>query len=102
VVLIQILLPTTGTRSPLTDDVFAKTRAELVEAFKGVTAYLRSPAQGMWTSPEGEREQDTVVMVEVVTERFDRAWWRAYTKQLAERFAQEEIHLRALPIEMLD
>ena len=102
VVLIQLLLPTRGGRSPLADDAFAKTRAELVEAFAGVTAYVRSPAQGMWTSPEGGREQDTVVMVEVVTDRFDRAWWRTYTGRLEERFAQEEIHLRALSVEMLD
>ena len=44
--LIQILLPRVGTNEvPVTDAEFAQTRAELVEAFDGVTAYLRSPAQ---------------------------------------------------------
>jgi hypothetical protein len=102
VVLIQLLLPTTGAGTPLADDAVAKTRAELVEKFKGITAYLRSPAQGMWTSPDGDREQDTVMMVEVVTDFFDRAWWRTYTGRLKERFAQEEIHLRAIAVEMLE
>jgi hypothetical protein len=41
-------------------------------------------------------------MVEVVTETFDRNWWRAYAATLAERFAQDVIHVRALPIEMTD
>lgn len=40
-------------------------------------------------------------MVEVVTETFDRAWWRAYAATLARRFGQESIHIRALPGETL-
>jgi len=39
-------------------------------------------------------------MVEVVTETFDRAWWRGYAATLARRFAQDEIHVRALAIEL--
>jgi hypothetical protein len=35
-------------------------------------------------------------MVEVLVDRFDRAWWRAYADRLAARFEQEEIHIRAL------
>jgi hypothetical protein len=41
-------------------------------------------------------------MVEVVTDTFDRAWWRTYASALAERFRQESIHLRALPMDLLD
>jgi hypothetical protein len=41
-------------------------------------------------------------MVEVVTDTFDRAWWRSYTTVLAKRFAQDMIHVRALDIQMLD
>ena len=40
-------------------------------------------------------------MVEVVTEEFDRAHWRAYAEELAARFYEERIHLRALPAEVL-
>lgn len=54
------------------------TRRELAEAFDGLTAYLRSPATGLWTAPDGRQERDDVVMVEVVTDTFDRAWWRRY------------------------
>lgn len=98
--LIQILLPRTVGGEPVNDAAFAATRRELVDAFDGVTAYLRSPAHGLWTAPDGRVERDEVVMVEVVTDRFDRDWWRAYAAALARRFQQQEIHIRALPAEM--
>ena len=41
-------------------------------------------------------------MVEIVTEKFDRAWWRAYAATLAARFNQERMHVRAVPVDMLD
>jgi hypothetical protein len=60
------------------------------------------PGEGTVTAPDGHTEQEDVVMVEVVTRTFDRAWWRAYTATLAERFGQDSIHLRALPADLLD
>jgi hypothetical protein len=96
-VLIQLLLPAAGDRARA---ALAETRRELVDRFKGVTAYVRSPAKGLWTAPDGHTEADDVVMVEVVTDTFDREWWRSYSAALAERFAQDTIHVRALPVEM--
>ena len=78
------------------------TRRELADVFDGLTAYLRSPATGLWTAPDGREQQDDVVMVEVVTEMFDRSWWRSYAMLLAKRFRQSEIHIRALDIQTLD
>lgn len=101
-VLIQLLVPAsegTGREGPTP---LAETRRELAERFKGVTAYVRSPAKGLWTAPDGRTEADDVVMIEVVTDTFDRDWWRAYAALLERRFRQEEVHLRALPVEMLD
>ena len=98
VFLIQILLPVTETPESATR--FRTTRDELAERFGGVTAYTRSAAEGLWTSPEGDEERDLVVMVEVFTEQFDRTWWGAYGRRLAERFEQKEIHLRALRAEV--
>ena len=97
--LIQILLPRTAESGSAQDARFAQTRAELVERFEGVTAYVRSPAVGLWTAPDGRVERDEVVMVEVLAESFDRDWWRRYADTLAARFAQQEIHIRALPAE---
>jgi len=100
-VLIQLLLPTTATDDH-TMTALAETRRELAEAFNGVTAYLRSPARGLWTAPDGHTEADDVVMVEVVTKTFDRAWWRTYSTTLAQRFRQDTIHVRALPVDTPD
>jgi hypothetical protein len=41
-------------------------------------------------------------MVEIVTDTFDRAWWRPDAATLAGRFDQERIHVRAVPVDMLD
>jgi hypothetical protein len=103
VVLIQLLLPTTFPDGTASQDAapLAETRRELAETFDGLTAYLRSPAKGTWSAPDGHTEQDDVVMVEVVTDRFDREWWRTYAAKLATRFRQEIIHVRAMPIELL-
>lgn len=104
-VLIQLLLPTSVPEVAATPDAMAAlgdTRRELADAFDGLTAYLRSPATGLWTASDGREEQDDVVMVEVMTETFDRAWWRRYAALLAKRFGQDEMHIRALDIQTLD
>src|SRR5687768_18471899 len=101
-VLIQLLLPTRGATSAGGLTPLAQTRRELAERFDGLTAYVRSPAKGWWTAPDGHTEQDDVVMVEVVTPTFDRAWWHTYAATLAARFDQESIHVRAVPVDMLD
>jgi len=99
-VLIQLLLPTTASVGTNGITPLFETRRELAETFSGVTAYIRSPATGLWTAPDGHTEADDVVMVEVVTETFDRRWWRAYATTLARRFRQDTIHVRALAVEM--
>jgi hypothetical protein len=102
-VLIQLLLPTTLVPGPnRNNEALARTHEELIAQFSGLTTYTRSPALGFWTAPDGRGQEDTVIMVEVVTDHFDRQWWRAYVAALRERFAQEAIHVRALPIQMVD
>jgi len=100
-VLIQLLLPTKGTAAADGTARLNQTRRELADRFSGLTAYLRSPAKGWWTAPDGHTEQDDVVMVEVVAETFDRAWWRTYAATLAVRFDQATIHVRAVPVDLL-
>jgi hypothetical protein len=103
VVLIQMLLPTKrADGAAFGDDVLGQTRDELIERFGGLTAYMRSPAAGAWTSPEGRVEEDSVVMIEVIADTFNVAWWRPYADKLKQRFAQESIHVRACQVETLD
>ena len=101
--LVQILLPTqTRNRAPVAPEEFARVRVELTEKFGGVTAYTRSPATGRGKREEDDAiERDQVIMVEVVVEDLDRAWWEKYRRQLESRFDQEEINARALAMDLI-
>jgi hypothetical protein len=100
--LVQVLLPIhfqDGTEVPAGE--FARVRTELTERFGGVTAYARSPATGLWKRTEDEVARDQVIMVEVVVDEFDPQWWEAYRVDLERRFGQEQIHARALAMELI-
>jgi hypothetical protein len=102
VYLIQLLLPTRSPDGATLNDAVKLTRDELVQRFGGITAYLQSPAAGAWTADGGDVEQDAVVLVEVVADAFDRAWWRSFASRLKQRFDQQAMHVRASRIEMLE
>lgn len=78
-----------------------RARDELAERFGGVTAYRRSPAEGLWKEEGGEINRDDVFVYEVVAEDLDREWWKQYGAELAERFHQEEMMIRAIAVERL-
>lgn len=76
-------------------------RHELTERFGGVTAHLRAPAAGAWKDDGGDVDHDDVVIVEVMAEELDRAWWKDYRRALETRFRQDEVVIRATEIERL-
>jgi hypothetical protein len=73
---------------------------ELASRFGGVTAFRRSPAEGVWREG-GEESRDRVVVLEVMAEDLDRAWWREYREELERRFRQEKMVVRASEFEEL-
>jgi hypothetical protein len=88
--LIQILIPLQrGDGSPVTKSEFDALAAELTDKFGGVTSYLHAPADGWWEGNE-RREQDHVVIVEVMADDIQEAYW----KKLRER-ARAWIGVRA-------
>jgi hypothetical protein len=101
--LVQLLLPlydNAGRR--LAHEQFAAVRDELTERYGGFTAYLRSPAHGTWKQDRnGAVDRDEVVMCEVMVGDLDREWWAHYRRALEARFGQQEIVLRASPMERL-
>ena len=100
--LIQILLPlydNDGQR--FGETAFGETRAELLEKFGGLTAYQRAPAKGLWKTDGGEVARDDVVILEVMVESLDRAWWQTYRGTLQRRFRQDVIVIRANAHEVL-
>jgi hypothetical protein len=76
-------------------------RAELTERFGGLTAYTRAPAQGLWAEDGGPPARDDIVVHEVMAETLDRAWWAGYRRTLEQRFAQDELVVRAHSVERL-
>jgi hypothetical protein len=76
-------------------------RDELAEHFGGVTAFNRSPAEGLWKTSEGERNRDEIVIFEVMADWIDRSWWRAYRAELERRFGQDVILIRAREVDVL-
>jgi hypothetical protein len=100
--LVQLLLPLNDNEGRRFDEApFADVRHALTRRFGGVTAYMRSPATGLWKKDTGEVDRDEVVTVEVMVEALDRAWWRTYSAELARMFKQETIVVRAIAIELL-
>jgi hypothetical protein len=90
--LIQLLLPLhDNNKEKFPADSFSKVRQDLTDRFGGVTAFLRSPAVGLWKEGNDEISRDEVVMFEVMSPDLDREWWSAYRKELQERFRQEEV-----------
>lgn len=87
--------------TPVAREHFAEVARELTGRFGGLTAYTRAPARGLWHSPAGTTAEDQVVVYEVMTEQLDRAWWADYRRALEVRFQQEEVVVRAQPMERL-
>jgi hypothetical protein len=98
--LVQLLLPLYDNDGRRFDEtLFAAVRQELTRRFGGVTAYMRSPATGVWKKETGAVDRDEVVTVEVMVDRLDREWWREYCRQLAALFRQESLVVRAIAID---
>ncbi len=99
--LVQLLLPTHDNQKRLFPrQQFEDVRRELTERFGGVTAFVRSPAIGLWKENDDDDDDDVsrddVVMFEVMCDELDDSWWSAYRYELEEKFRQEEVLVRAI------
>ena len=100
--LVQLLLPlydNDGHAFPPAH--YAAVRRTLTDQFSGLTAYTRAPAQGLWTESDGPPKRDDIVVYEVMADALDRGWWAEFRRALEQRFAQEELVIRALRAERL-
>ena len=101
--LVQIILPLyDNEHHAFSPTEYVQVRRELTDRFGGVTAYTRAPAEGFWEDAEGCTHRDDVVIVEVMTDTLERDWWSTYGQELARRFAQDELIVRALAFEPLN
>lgn len=100
--LIQLLLPLhDNDKQAFPADYFGIVRRTLTERFGGVTAFLRSPAVGVWKEGGEELTRDEVVMFEVISSELDRDWWTRYRIELQNRFSQDELLIWASKITRL-
>lgn len=100
--LVQILLPLFDNDGQAFEQaLYLDVKTTFSKKFGGVTAYVRSPAEGAWHGPSGAASHDEIVIFEVMTERLDRPWWRKMRRELARTFRQEQLVIRTNPIEIL-
>ena len=93
---VELFLPLTRKDgAPQPAGLFTEVRGELTERFGGLTAFTRAPAEGLWEDEEGAVEKDRIVILEVMDAQFDAGWWRDYRRQLEQKFAQDEVLVRA-------
>jgi hypothetical protein len=99
--LVQVLLPLSDNlRHPFPRDYFDRVAKDLTERFGGVTAYTRSPAEGRWKH-QGDTSAEEMVVIEVMVDHLDEAWWTAYRAGLEATFRQKRIIVRAQPVKIL-
>ena len=100
--LIQLLVPQfDNLGQPFEQELFARTRAELIARFGGLTAYVRSPARGIWKADDGSVARDDIIILEVMADTLDRGWWTGHRRMLEDRFRQDELVVRAIQVEGL-
>jgi hypothetical protein len=99
--LIQILLPLADNEGlPFPDALFRTLQAELTARFGGLTAHSRAPARGIW-SQGGKKQQDDIVILEVMTETLNHGWWRDFRRRWENNLRQELLVVRAQAMEQL-
>ncbi len=100
--LIELLLPLyDNQRRAFGQPAFDRVRDELTERFGGVTAFRRSPAEGLWKENAQDVSRDEIIIYEVMAEELERDWWAQYRAELERRFLQKELIIRAIRIEQL-
>ena len=94
--LVQLLLPVVDRQK-----TYETVLRNLTDRFGGATAYTRAPAAGLWKNPSDRTERDDIIVVEVMVDSLDRAWWGAFRRRLEKRLRQKQIVVRAHEIRTL-
>jgi hypothetical protein len=99
--LFQILLPRADNAGqPFARADFDRVKEELARRFKGVTAYLQAPAEGLWRQG-ADSNSDDIVVFEVMTEEVNLAEWHERRAELERRFRQEKIIIRYMAMALV-
>ncbi len=100
--LIQLLLPLCDNDGhPFPQSIYLQVRDELTDQFRGITTYVRSPAEGIWHEGTVGPVRDEIIIYEVMDRKLNRDWWKNFRKKLEVLFRQESIIVRASQIDIL-
>lgn len=100
--LIQILLPLRDAKGRgFPEQLFDDVAHAMTERFGGVTAFTRTPAEGRWKPGTDAAHEEDIIVIEVMVENLDTAWWRTYRRGLEKTFKQKKVVVRAQPIQLL-
>ena len=100
--LIQILLPMTDeNKDPFPAEYYSVLAETLTEKFGGVTAYMPSPATGLWKQDQNTTVKDQIAILEVMADRLDFSEWKKIKDDLGRKFRQEEILMRTFQVTVL-
>jgi hypothetical protein len=75
-------------------------KQELASRFEGVTAYLQAPAEGLWRKG-AESDNDEIVIFEIMVEEIDLKDWRSRRAELEQRFRQDKVIIRYMPMALV-
>lgn len=100
--LIEILLPLKdNSGNKFSGEIFAVCQKELTDKFGGLTAFTRTPADGLWVKDSKAIKRDEIAIFEVQAKDLDKNWWSSYRRQLEQRFSQDELVIRAYQFDLL-
>ncbi|WP_375021575.1 hypothetical protein [Agrobacterium sp. CR_3] len=61
---------------------------------------MNAPAEGLWTDGR-QVERDSIVVIEVMTDELERAWWADFRRALERQLSQAEIVIRVSQVDRL-
>jgi hypothetical protein len=100
--LIEVFLPLSdnnGVRFERSE--YERIEGDLSERFGGVTSYPRAPATGLWKASATEKQEDELVVYEVMANDLEVDWWSTYREKLERIFRQEKLLVRVQTIRLL-
>ncbi|RFS17727.1 hypothetical protein [Emticicia sp. C21] len=100
---IEILLPLADNKDkPFKSEYFEQVQQHLTEKFGGLTAFTRTPAEGLWKQSKGSKAtHDDIIIFEVLTPTIKKGWWQDYKEELKVIFRQEDIIIKVMKMELV-
>jgi hypothetical protein len=100
--LIEIFLPLSANDGrPIPSAEFEWALEQMVREWGGVTAFTRTPAQGLSFENGDQRVEDDIIVYEVMVDGVDRFWWQNFKRELEERFQQRVVLIRVTAVDVI-